>query len=157
MAASSKKDTLKNKKAVKKTTKKQKDDSENVKPIELTEGFVTNAHYAIGRDIPRTKSKISIVGFAPSSMSDVQYVWDDPEMEVWGLNQLYMAWRGTNLQDKFLEKTTRWFQIHHKASYESAVGRDHSHHEWLASRDTFPIYMQQKEDSIPSSVPFPMK
>lgn len=120
-------------------------------------GMVTNGHFLVPEGIPRTRHKVSIVGFAPSSMMDVQYVWDDPDMEVWGINQLYIAWRGTNLQDMFLSKCTRWFQIHHKASYEAAVGRDHSHHEWLAQRNTFPIYMQQKEPSIPFSIPFPLQ
>ena len=120
-------------------------------------GWVTNGHLLFPEGLPRTRKKVAIVGFAPSSMLDVQYVWDDPDMEIWGLNQLYIAWRGTNLQDEFVSRCTRWFQIHHKHSYEAAVSRDHSHHEWLAQHTSFPIYMQKQEPDIPTSIAFPVK
>ncbi len=145
---------MKKKKAITGKPKTVKDESIIEIPVY---GMISNGHMLIPEGIPRTRRKVSIVGFAPSSMMDVQYVWDDPDMEVWGLNQLYIAWRGTNLQDMFLSKCTRWFQIHHKHSYEAAVGRDHSHHKWLAQRNTFPIYMQQKEEDVPFSIPFPVK
>lgn len=107
--------------------------------------------YITGTNIPRTRRKVSIVGFAPSSMQDVQFVWDDPDMEVWSINQLYMAF------EPIVNKTTRWFQIHHRHSYDQTVNRDHSHHMWLTKQNTFPIYMQNKELDVPSSVEFPKK
>lgn len=101
--------------------------------------------------IPMVKSKVAIVGFAPSTMRDVKNIWDDPELEIWGLNQLYMAF------PMIVERATRWFQIHSRESYDSNVNRDHSHHEWLTKQTRFPIYMQKKEPDIPMSVRFPVE
>ncbi len=100
--------------------------------------------------LPRIRNKVAIVGFAPSSMEDVRHVWNDPDMEVWGINQLYMA------LPAIAEKATRWFQIHHRHSYDACVERDHSHHGWLAKQNKFPIYMQKKEPDIPMSIKFPV-
>ena len=98
---------------------------------------------------PRYRSKCAIVGFAPSSMRDVEFVWDDPDLEIWGLNQLYIVY------PRLVPHVTRWFQIHHKHSYEAALGRDHSHHAWLAEQTAFPIYMQDRQPDIPMSIRFP--
>ena len=108
-------------------------------------GFVS------GTTIPRTRNKVSIVGFAPSSMRDVRHVWDDPDMEVWGINQLYMPGAFPGI----VEHATRWFQIHHRSSYDQTVERDMTHHKWLSEQKTFPIYMAKREPDIPMSVAFP--
>lgn len=115
---------------------------------ELT-GEYPVGEYVTGTNIPRMRNKVAIVGFAPSSMKDVQFVWDDPDMEVWSLNQLYMAY------PEIVEKTSRWFQIHHRHSYDQTVHRDHSHHDWLQKQDKFPIYMQERNPDVPYSVRFP--
>ena len=99
---------------------------------------------------PRTKSKVAIVGFAPSTMADVTHIWNDPDLEVWGLNQLYMAFPG------MVERADRWFQIHHRHSYDQTVGRDMTHHQWLQKQTRFLIYMQKKEPDVPASVEFPV-
>lgn len=113
------------------------------KPKEVQSyGFVT------GTNIPRTRKKVAIVGFAPSSMTDVRALFDDPDFEIWGLNQLYVAFPA------IVEHATRWFQIHNRQSYDQAV-RDHKHHDWLAEQTAFPIYMQQLEQDVPMSIPFP--
>uniref|UniRef100_A0A6M3KE53 Uncharacterized protein n=1 Tax=viral metagenome TaxID=1070528 RepID=A0A6M3KE53_9ZZZZ len=114
-----------------------------VEPVVAPMGYVT------GTNIPRQKKKVSIVGFAPSSMEDVKYVWDDPQMEVWGLNQLYMA------LPAITQKATRWFQIHARHSYDANIPRDHSHHQWMAEQRDFPIYMQEQVPEIPCSVRYP--
>jgi hypothetical protein len=108
-----------------------------------------------GNPLYRDKNKVAIVGFAPSSMFDVKYLFDQDDVEIWGLNQLYIAWRPN--QEDFMKKVTRWFQIHHKHDYEAAVGRDHSHHGWLGDRlSEFGVmcYMQHLVPEIPMSVPF---
>lgn len=109
------------------------------------------AGYVLGTNIPRDprKNKVAIVGFAPSSMADVKLIWDDPTLEVWGLNQLYMAF------PMMQQKASRWFQIHHRHTYDVNFGRDHSHHKWLAEQKEFPIYMQNQEPDIPASVRYP--
>jgi hypothetical protein len=119
------------------TTQKEKKKEQKVY------GLITNTN------IPRTRNKVAIVGFAPSSMTDVQFLFNDPDFEIWGLNQLYIAF------PKIVQHATRWFQIHDRKSYDQTVQRDHSHHEWLAKQRAFPIYMQRREPDIPASVPFP--
>ena len=122
------------------TQKKQ--ESKEQKPQIQTYGMVT------GTNIPRTRKKVAIVGFAPSSMTDVRALFGDPDFEIWGLNQLYLAFPA------IVKYATRWFQIHHRHSYDQAA-RDHKHHDWLAQQRSFPIYMQQREPDIPMSVAFP--
>jgi len=102
--------------------------------------------------LPRTKKKVAIVGFAPSSMLDTRTVFDDPDMEVWGLNQLYLPF------PLMAERADRWFQIHHTHDYDAAV-RDHKHGDWLGewSKQTGkPIYMQHNMPDIPSSIAYPV-
>ena len=110
--------------------------------------FITGGEQLTPGGIPKKRSKVSIVGFAPSSCDDVKHVWDDPQMEVWAINQLYVQ------MPEIANKATRWFQIHHRHTYDAAV-RDHKHHDWLAAQKTFPIYMQRKEPDIPMSIAFP--
>jgi len=107
--------------------------------------------------IPRTCSKVAIVGFAPSSMEDAQFLFGDPDCEIWAINQLYVAWPRIVPSVRMPEKrnVTRWFQIHHRHSYDQTIMRDHSHHEWMSQQTDFPIYMQNKEPDIPCSVEFP--
>lgn len=100
-----------------------------------------------GTDLPRTRKKVAIVGFAPSTMRDVRALFDSNDFEIWGLNQLYVPF------PRIAEFATRWFQIHHRHSYDHAV-RDHKHHDWLVQQK-FPIYMQHEEPDIPMSVRFP--
>jgi len=99
--------------------------------------------------IPRTRRKVAIIGFAPSSMRDAAPLLEDPEFEIWPLNQLYVAWPGIG------QHATRWFQLHNRSSYDQAV-RDHKHSEWLAAWDRGPIYMQEEAPDIPMSVQYPL-
>lgn len=120
-------------------------------------GVMTGTESLQEGGIPRTCSKVAIVGFAPSSMEDAQFLFGDPDCEIWAINQLYIAWPrivpGNRIPEK--QNVTRWFQIHHRHSYDQTVARDHSHHEWLQQQKDFPIYMQDKEPDIPCSVKFP--
>lgn len=102
-----------------------------------------------GTEIPRTRTKVAIVGFAPTSMTDVRVLFDNPDFEIWGLNQLYIAYPA------IVEHCTRWFQIHHRTSYDINVQRDIGHHEWLTLQKNFPIYMQEQQPDVPMSVRFP--
>lgn len=106
--------------------------------------------YVTGTDIPRTRKKVAIVGFAPSSMKDVAHMFGDEDLEIWPLNQEYMVF------PEISKYATRWFQIHHRTSYDQTINRDHSHHEWLARPDhQFLIYMQERQPDVPLSVRFP--
>lgn len=121
--------------------KKKEPATQAVKAPEL--GYVT------GTNIPRTAEKVVIVGFAPSSMHDASAFFGDPNYEIWGLNQLYIVF------PEIQKHATRWFQIHHRASYDANVRRDMSHHGWMQQVKDFPIYMQEQNQDVPMSVPFP--
>ena len=127
------------KKVQKKKVQKEKALEVEVAPL----GYVT------GTPIPRTRKKVCIVGFAPSTMRDVVHHFDDPDCEIWAINQLYVAF------PEIVPHVTRWFQIHHRHSYDQTVTRDHSHHKWLGEQTLFPIYMQKQQPDVPSSVEFP--
>ena len=112
-------------------------------------GIVTGSETLVPGGVPRTRRKVAIVGFAPSSMNDVRVCFDDPDFEIWPLNQFYMAMPGIG------QHATRWFQLHNRSSYDQAI-RDHKHSEWLAKVREFPIYMQRKEPDIPMSIRYPV-
>lgn len=119
--------------------------------------WVTNGDKLIPGGIPSPKSKVAIVGFAPSSMTDVRPYFSDPAFEIWAINQLYVAFPA------IVKAATRWFQIHTRREYDTAL-RDHNHHDWLAGKgriphnNNFPIYMQEPIPAdIPMAIPFPYK
>lgn len=122
-------------------------------------GHMTNTEHLSedGKGIPRICDEVAIVGFAPSSMEDVQFLFGKKNVEVWPLNQLYIAWPrimpGNRIPEK--QNVTRWFQIHHRHSYDQTVNRDHSHHEWLQLQRDFPIYMMERNQDVPASCMFP--
>ncbi len=144
------------KKVTKKVIKKKAQKGKFVPKIEIIEkqikayGLVTNGHLLkdFPNGVPRTRRKVAIVGFAPSSMLDVSVLFEDKDFEIWGINQLYLAYKSV------VPHTTRWFQIHHRESYDQAV-RDHKHHDWLKEQTKFPIYMQRQEETVPMSIPYP--
>jgi len=135
---------------VSKTNSKKQDTVDLKKQVPKVYGKITNGDLLVEGGIPRTRKKVAIVGFAPTSMRDVQAFFNDPDMEIWGLNQLYLAF------PEIVGYATRWFQIHSRVSYDNAI-RDIKHHEWLSKQVKFPIYMQTKEPDIPMSIPFPVK
>jgi len=111
--------------------------------------IITGSDTIVKGGVWSDKSKVAIIGFAPSSMRDALTVFNDPDWEVWGLNQLYMAF------PEVANRATRWFQIHHRHSYDSTVLRDHRHHDWLAGLRKYPVYMQKREPDVPMSIAFP--
>lgn len=110
-------------------------------------GYMTGTECFPGGPIPRTRKKVSIVGFAPSSMEMVKGHFGNPDMEIWGLNQLYVAFPA------IVPHCTRWFQFHARHSYD-ANERDLEMHKWMQGAK-IPIYTQVKEPDIPFSVPLP--
>ena len=104
----------------------------------------------------RKKNKVAIIGFAPSTMAEARFLFDDPDCEIWALNQLYMTFCPQNGGlPAIAKRADRWFQIHARSSYDANVVRDHSHHDWMAQQTKFPIYMQERNPEIPMSVRFP--
>ena len=112
--------------------------------------IMTNTESLKPGGIPAPRSKVAIVGFAATSMREVTPLFDDPDFEIWGLNQLYMAF------PEIVQHATRWFQIHDRKHYDAAI-RDHKHSAWMGVQKTFPIYMQEINPDIPMSVKFPIQ
>ena len=81
--------------------------------------YVTNSHRlrlpGAEKGITSPRDKVAIVGFAPSSMTDVRPYFDDPHFEIWGINQLYIAF------PMMAKKASRWFQLHQRTEYDTAL------------------------------------
>ena len=90
--------------------------------------------------VKTTRTKVAIVGFAMSSAMAAPF--DNPEYEVWGMNQLY----------RHIPRADRWFEIHHNWHEHVVEGTDHLG--WLQAFPG-PIYNCVKIAEIPNSVPFP--
>lgn len=92
---------------------------------------------------PERRTKVAILGFTETwRLAPFQ----DPDFEIWGLNELYM----------FIPRWDRWFEIHDRAIYQNDRNRTHEHILRLQQM-TCPIYMQQHWDDIPASVPYPLQ
>jgi hypothetical protein len=92
----------------------------------------------------RPRKKVAIVGFAESSRHLAPY--DNPEWEVWAMNQLY----------RHIPRATRWWEMHRREDFlaDQVPGTDYL--AWL-QRCPVPIYMVDKFADIPNSVRFPIE
>ena len=89
--------------------------------------------------------KVAIVGFAGTrDMAP----YNDPEIEIWSVNNLY----------KFIPRTDRIFQLHRKdlliGEHHGVTGREHL--EYLQNCG-IPIYMQEHYEDIPTSIKYPLE
>lgn len=103
---------------------------------------VYDAEGAIVKVSPRRK-KVAIVGFATNTLHLVP--WNDPDFEIWGLNQGYLHCH---------RRADRWFELHLPEA--TADVRDPEYLQWL-SACPIPIYMIQTAPEIPNSVRFPIE
>jgi len=92
---------------------------------------------------------IAIVGMAGSSAKEAN---GQPEnVEIWGSGTSYAV---------LTKKPTRWFETHSPAAWRGpgaslrAGLRDPGRYGWLQRAD-FPIYMLEKYDDVPTSIPYP--
>ena len=100
------------------------------------------------------KRTVAIVGFAPSSRHLAPY--DDPDVEIWGVNEAYAHNFMVDSNGNF--RADRWFQLHKPWSYKRDNNRnDPDHWKWLQQEHPFPIYMQEKDPLVPSSVKYPLE
>jgi hypothetical protein len=89
------------------------------------------------------RKKVALVGFATNSLHQVP--WDDPEFEIWGLNQ-----GAQNCK----RRADRWFEMH--SPEFTADLRDPAYIPWL--RDlTIPVYMIEVQDEYPTSMRYPIE
>lgn len=87
-------------------------------------------------NLPPRYKKVAIIGTGETR--DLA-PYDDPEWEIWGLNE-----------NKQL-RADRWFQIHHiKAETIEEI-------QWLNDNVKVPIYMVKHYPEIPLSIPYPLK
>lgn len=91
------------------------------------------------------RTRVALVGFASSY---TQAPYDDPSVEIWGLNELW----------KYLSRWDRWFELHPRDVFAKEGDRNQAAHEaWLMQQgDDRPIYMLQHFDDIPASIPYPL-
>lgn len=77
--------------------------------------------------------KVALVGFSQSTRMEAP--WDDPEVEIWGLNEGYV---------RETPRISRWFQLHNFNTFSRANNtNDPKHFQWLKDQRDFPIYMQK--------------
>ena len=88
------------------------------------------------------KSKVCIVGYAENSRHLAWY--DDPDCEVWGVNQLY----------RFIPRADRWFQLHQNWNNPEYWAQGTDQAAWLQQAQC-PIYMVEADPTIPMSLPYP--
>ena len=88
------------------------------------------------------RTKVAIMGFATSSRDLAPF--DDPEYEIWTLNQLY----------RHVPRSTRHFDIHCNWEEGNVDGTDHRG--WI--RDSpVPVYMMKAHDEFPNAVRYPIE
>ena len=101
--------------------------------------------------------KVAIVGCAESKMLAP---FDDPEFEIWGVNNLY----------PHIKRATRWFEIHNinhngerffrrgdRQFRGQEVDQYLSHLGEWAKEKNCPVYMQKHWDIVPTSVEYPVQ
>lgn len=88
------------------------------------------------------RERIAVCGFAASSRMLAPF--DDPTWEIWTLNQLY----------RHVPRADRHFDIHANWREDNVPGTDHP--AWLA-RCGIPVYMVEREPSIPTAVRYPLE
>lgn len=91
---------------------------------------------------PRRK-KVAFVGFASNSLHMVP--WDDPEFEIWGMNQGAM---------NFKRRADRWMEMHLPEATPDI--RDPQYLDWLKQL-TIPVYMIDLYDYAPTSLRYPIE
>lgn len=89
-----------------------------------------------------TKTRtVAICGTAGSSRAEIMQQGED--VELWGLNLSY----------KWMPRWDRWFEVHDPDIYRGVFSDEHR--AWLRDCDV-PVYMLRRDDSIPSSVAYPV-
>lgn len=102
------------------------------------------------RELRKGKKTAACIGLAPTSCSLAPF--DDPEVEIWGLNEAHAF-------PQWFKRADRWFQIHATESWKRHIAkRDvRGHFEWLKTNPMdIPIYMQYPHPLVPKSIGYPL-
>lgn len=105
--------------------------------------IVVDAHAGLIEVTPKRK-KVCIVGYAENSRHLAWY--NDPECEIWGVNQLY----------RFIPKADRWFQIHYDWEDRAKWAPHTDQRKWITD-SPIPVYMIDHDPSMPNSVRYPIE
>ena len=97
----------------------------------------------VGNLDQRKRKKVCIVGYAVNSRHLAWY--DDPDCEIWGVNQLY----------RFIPRADRWFQIHKDWNDRNKWANGTDQEKWLREAP-IPSYMIEPMPGIPNSVAYPI-
>lgn len=89
------------------------------------------------------RKKVALVGFATNTLALVP--WNDPEFEIWGMNQGYLHMH---------RRADRWFELHNTEA--TADVRDPNYLQWL-SECPIPVYMLECRDNVPNSMRYPIE
>lgn len=109
----------------------------------------------------RSTDKVALVGMAATSRHLTPF--DDPEWEIWALNESYHSKNADKDKLPYMRRWTRWFQMHPKWDYLRPHNfNDPEHPQWLHNvngrrRTDFPIYMLEYDPDIPGSVRYPIE
>ena len=104
-----------------------------------------------GQTQPREGKKVALIGFAESWK---EAPFNDPTVEIWGLNELW----------KYVPRWDRWFELHDAETLgvtkrDLSEGEVKRHLDWLAAQPAWkPIYMQPAfcDGRFPGAVPLPL-
>lgn len=91
--------------------------------------------------------KVAIIGTAPGSRAVAPF--EDPEWNIWACSQGNQG---------VLPKVDAWFELHTVSFFTAAENRAWGipYLQWLKSQ-TFPVYMQEKNDAVPGAIVFPYR
>jgi len=102
------------------------------------------------REARKGKKSVALVGFA-STTRDLA-PWDDPNIEIWGLNKAH--------EHDWMKRADAWFQLHSISYLSKCRGQtesDRKHWDWMCEKHDFPIYCAEKYPEFPSSVRYPIE
>ena len=112
-----------------------------VTPV-CAEVHVENRQTADVAILPKRK-KLALCGFATNTLATVP--WDDPEFEIWGMNQGYVHMQ---------RRADRWFEMHLP---EATPDIRDPHYLTFLREMGIPVYMIQCYDYCPTSVRYPIE
>ena len=93
------------------------------------------------------KNTVALVGFAETTRDLAP--WDDPDTEIWGLNEAYLQ--------PFMKRWDRWFQLHPEDNFNRDTNtNDPDHPKWLRKKHKKPIYLQEAYPYIPDAIKYPL-
>jgi len=86
------------------------------------------------------RKKVALVGYAAASRGLAPF--DDPEYEIWGLNQV----------NRWIPRADRWFEIHQEWNTHVVEGTDYMD---FMKTLPIPVYMSYPDPIIPNAIQYP--